>query len=140
MNPIGNEQEDSRASICHDDFPSVIAFGILSVSAYAVMRWFQIDAMIQGYIQSERDWGDGRSGLANIYLLFASPPMLVIGCVGVHFLRRSFINAKPREQRLWNVLRTASLVMLIPFVLWIVFWIAMLIWMLFQTLLVELSP
>jgi hypothetical protein len=115
------------------DFSGAAALGLLSVSSYAVMRWFQIGAMIQGYVESEQNWGDGRSGFANIYLLFASPPMFVIGCIGVHFLRRSFINAKPREQRLWNVLHTASLVMLIPFVLWIVFWISNLLWILYLT-------
>jgi len=113
------------------DFAAAIALGILSVSAYAVLRWFQIGAMIKAYVESERDWGDGRSGLASIHLLFASPPMFLIGCVGVFFLYRSFIKANAREQPIWTFLRTASTIMLTPFVLWIVFWI----WILLQILL-----
>lgn len=121
------------------DYSGAAALGILTVSAFAVLRWFQIGAMIQGYVESEQTWGDGRSGFANIFLLFASPPIFAIWCIGVHFLRRSFINAKPQEQRLWNFLRTASTVLLIPFVLWIVFWLSCLLWMPFQTLLIELG-
>ena len=129
----------NRCSRPQHDFSGAAALGILSVSAFAVLRWFQIGSMIQGYVESKQTWGDGRSGLANIYLLFASPPMFIVWCLGVHFLRRSFINAKPQEQRLWNFLRTASLIMLIPFVLWIVFWIWILLWTLFQTVLFELG-
>ncbi len=129
-------KEDIQA---HHDFPAAIALGILSVSAYAVLRWFQIGAMIQGYIESEQSWGDGRSGLANILLLFASPPLFLIGCVGVFFLHRSFIRANPRKQPLWTFLRAASTIMLIPFALWIIFWIWILAWMLFQFLLFELG-
>jgi len=103
-----------------NDIPAAIALGILSVSAYAVLRWLQIGAMIKVYVESERDWGDGRSGLASILLLFASPPMFLIGCVGVFFLHRSFIKANPEEQPIWNFLRSASTIMLTPFVLWIV--------------------
>lgn len=58
MNPSGNEnprEEDSRPSICKHDFVAAIALGILSVSAYAVLRWFQIGAMIQGYVESEQN-------------------------------------------------------------------------------------
>lgn len=121
----------NRPNQTHHDFSAAIALGILSVCTYAVLRWLQIGAMIKAYVESERDWGDGRSGLANILLLFASPPMFLIGCVGVFFLHRSFIKANPEEQPLWTFLRAASTIMLTPFVLWIVFWV----WILLQILL-----
>jgi hypothetical protein len=132
MNPSGNDKArsaESRPTICEDDRCGAIALGILSVIAFAVLRWFQIGAMIQGYVESEQAWGDGRSGLANILLLFASPPMFLIGCVGVFFLHRSSLSAIRLAQPRWTFLRTASIIMLTPFVLWIVFWI----WLLLQT-------
>lgn len=57
------------------DFSGAAALGLLSLSAYAVLRWFQIGAIIQAYVESEQAWGYGRSGFANVYLLFASPPV-----------------------------------------------------------------
>lgn len=57
--------------------------------------------------------------------------MLLVGCVGVFFLHRSFIKANPREQLRWTLLRALSAILLIPFALWIVFWI----WILFRMLL-----
>ena len=130
-----NIETVNRPSRTQHDFSGAAALGILSVSAFAVLRWFQIGSMIQGYIESEQTWGDGRSGLANIYLLFASPPMFIVWCIGVHFLRRSFNNAKPQYQPLWNFLRAASIVMLIPFALWMVFWLWILVAVPFQTML-----
>jgi hypothetical protein len=126
-----NTETVNRFSRFPNDFASAIALGILSVSAYAVLRWFQIGAMIQSYVESEQAWGDGRSGLANLFLLFASPPMFLVGCVGVFFLHRSFIKANAREQPRWTFLRSAATITLTPYVLWIVFWI----WILLQILL-----
>jgi hypothetical protein len=42
--------DKSLPSICKHDFPAAIALGILSVSTYAVLRWFQIGAITQRYI------------------------------------------------------------------------------------------
>lgn len=109
------------------DFSGAAALGISSVCAYAVVRWFDIWMMIEGFVESERHWGDSRSGLGRLDLLLASPPLFFLGCFGVNLMRRSFINAKRRHLPLFNLTRTACVIALIPFALWILFWVVLLL-------------